>query len=92
MSNTEDIVKELDTFKNSLRQYLGYDSQVGGLVSRLIKNLEEAQELLRETTSKNIQEAYVKVQTVRDALTPYMSYVPEMVRTINLLLEKVSKL
>lgn len=92
MSKPEDISKEVEMYKNNFKQYLGYDSQVGGIVSKSIKNLEDAQELLREATSKSIQEALVKVQAVRDVLMPYGSYVPEMVKAFNLLLEKISKL
>ena len=93
MSKTEDIVKEAESLKNSLQQYLSYDSMVGGLISKSIKNLADAQELLKKKpTAKNVKEALAKAQTVKDGFAPYGSYAPEMMKSIDSLVEKISKL
>ena len=100
MSKIEDIVKEMETYKNNLRQFLVYDYDVGGLVSKSIKNFEEAQILLNKATAESIKEALVKVKTVMETVSPYVSYVPgedralalEMMRALNSLIEKISQL
>ena len=92
MSKPEDITKEVESFKNSLQPYVGYDIMVGGLVSKSIKNLTDVQELLKEVTAKSVQEALAKIQALRDVFAPYGSYAPEMLRTLNSIADKISNL
>ncbi len=89
MSKIEDIINELDTFKRGLQQYLSYDYNVGGIVSKSIKNLEEAQQLLQQGAAENRQEALSKLETVKQTLSPYQSYAPAMLNAFNAVLEKI---
>ena len=92
MYKTEDIIIEVENIKKTLEQYLGYDSMVGGLISRSIKNLTDAQTLLENPSSKNAEEALAKVQIVKNDLSPYGSYAPKFMVDFNSLVDKISKL
>lgn len=91
MSKMEDIISELETFKHGLQQYLAYDYDVGGIVSKSIKNLDDAQQLLKKESVESIQEALVKLQTVKQTLYPYQSYAPAMLNAFNAVIEKISQ-
>ncbi len=89
MSKIEDIVNELETFKRGLQQYLSYDYDVGGIVSKSIKNLEEAQQLIQKGSAESRQEALIKLETVKQILSPYQSYAPAMLNAFIAVVEKI---
>lgn len=84
MSTVQDIVNDIEALKQPIRQYISYDFFALGLLSKTIKNFEEAQILLRKGTSESTKESLVKMKTVKETLWPYVSWVPEDMRTFAL--------
>jgi len=92
MSGVDEVVEALKSLESALASYVGYDSMVGGLVSRSMKMLAEARRVLSEPTEENIQEALKNVRACRDGLSPYAGYAPELMRQAEDVIGKLQSL
>lgn len=92
MSEINEVMEALKSLESGLAGYMGYDSMVGGLVSRSIKTLAEVRQILGNPTKKNIQEALKKVKGCKDSLSPYAGYAPDLVRKADLVIGKLRTL
>ena len=92
MSAADDVIQAIKSFEDDVKGFMFYDSMVGGLVSRSLKTLTEAREILSRPTGANYQEALEKIEGVRSNLGPYVGYAPSMAAKIDSIIGKLKDL
>lgn len=89
MSAVSEDVQMLKALESDLSEYMAYDAMVAGLVSRSIKTLAEAREILSKPTKKNAPEALKKIEGVKNDLSPYVGYAPALAIKIDSIIGKL---
>jgi|GEM_PF-5287162 len=92
MSTANEASEAIKALVGILNGYMPYDGMVGGIVSGGIKMLTEARELLKNPTEENVQEVLRRVQVCKNNYSPYTSEAPDVMRQIDIVMEKLQTL